>query len=238
MSEATYVGDELTLFKDAIRWKSYFASRLRPYLTGDVLEVGAGLGGTTRLLCDGSESSWVCLEPDPVLVAQLRTSIDEAPLPLRPEVIVGDLGDVDPDRRFDAILYIDVLEHIEDDTGELLRARDRLRDGGALIVLSPAFQFLFSEFDRAVGHFRRYTRSSLAAVFPEGMRKDRIFYLDSVGMLTSLLNRFVLKQGTPKPEQIRLWDRAIVPVSKVVDPCTFYSFGRSVIAVYRRVGDS
>lgn len=232
MNDPTYVGDELTVFKDAVNWKAYFASKLRPYLQGDVLEVGAGLGGTTRVLCDGTQRSWLCLEPDPALVANLRESGREQPYALEPEVVVGDLRALDPARRFDAILYIDVLEHIEDDAAELRRARAFLRSGGALIVLSPAFQSLFSAFDQAVGHFRRYTRPTLAAAFPPDLRRERLFYLDTIGMLTSLANRLLLKQGTPNPGQIRLWDRVILPVSRVVDPLLFHSFGRSVIGVY------
>jgi SAM-dependent methyltransferase len=234
MPETTYLGDELTLFQDAKNWKAYFASRLAPYLEGDVLEVGAGLGGTTRVLCDGRQKSWLCLEPDPALARRITEAHANAPFPRAPEVVAGSLDDLAPGRLFDAILYIDVLEHIEDDRAELERAAARLRPHGALIVLSPAFESLFSEFDRAVGHYRRYTKSTLAAVFPPTLHREKLFYLDSIGMLTSLVNRYLLKQGTPNPGQIKLWDRAIVPLSRIVDPLLLRSFGRSIVAIYRK----
>jgi len=234
MPEATYVGDELTLFQDAVNWKAYFARFLAPHLRGDVLEVGAGLGGTTRVLAKGDASSWLCLEPDPALAARLKEELIARPITPAPEVAVGTLDDLEPNRRFDAILYIDVLEHIEDDAAELRRAAERLRPNGALIVLSPAYESLFSEFDRAVGHFRRYTKRTLLAVCPPQLRPERSFYLDSVGMLTSLVNRHLLKQGTPTSAQIRLWDRTIVPISRVVDLLVLRSFGRSVIAIFRK----
>lgn len=234
MNEQTYVGDELTVFQDAVNWKSYFRRSLAPYIRGDVLEVGAGMGGTTRILCDGTQKSWLCLEPDPALVEKLEAFGREQPYALPPEVKVGSLASLDPNRTFDTVLYIDVLEHIEDDRAELERAAARLRTNGHLIVLSPAFQFLFSEFDKAVGHYRRYTAKTLAAVFPRSLKRERLFYLDSVGMMTSLVNRFLLKQGTPNAGQIKLWDRAIVPISRVVDPLLFRSFGRSVIGIYRK----
>lgn len=234
MNEQTYVGDELTVFQDAVNWKSYFRRSLAPYIRGDVLEVGAGMGGTTRILCDGTQKSWLCLEPDPALVEKLEAFGREQPYALAPEVVVGSLTSLDSKRTFDTVLYIDVLEHIEDDRAELERASARLRANGHLIVLSPAFQFLFSEFDKAVGHYRRYTAKTLAAVFPTSLKRERLFYLDSVGMMTSLVNRFLLKQGTPNAGQIKLWDRAIVPISRVVDPLLLRSFGRSVIGVYRK----
>lgn len=233
-ADYSYVGGELTLFKDARCWKRYFAGRLRPFLRGDVLEVGAGIGGTTRTLASGQERTWTCLEPDPKLAAILGAEHAREPFPIAPRVVVGDLAALPTEERFDTVLYIDVLEHIEDDHGELVRAAARLRDGGHLVVLSPAYQFLFSEFDRAVGHHRRYTRRTLAAAFPSELTRARLFYLDSVGMMTSLANRLVLSQGEPTPQQIRLWDRVLVRMSRLVDPLVLWSFGRSVIGVYRR----
>ena len=64
MSDFQYMGSELEIFAHANNWKSYVQSQLRPYLIGDVLEVGAGIGGTTRALNDGTQRRWVCLEPD------------------------------------------------------------------------------------------------------------------------------------------------------------------------------
>ncbi|MFT5478984.1 MAG: SAM-dependent methyltransferase [Planctomycetota bacterium] len=232
MSEYTYVGQELDLFAHAVNWKAYFHARLAKYVRGDVLEIGAGIGGTTRTLCDGNQTSWLCAEPDAEMAGRLVEVARDEPFPVEPEVVVGGLADLDPERRFDAILYIDVLEHIEDDRGELEAASRFLKPGGKLVVLSPAFQFLFSPFDAAVGHHRRYTAKGLIGVMPAELEKVRVFYLDSVGMLTSLINRFVLKQGTPDIGQIQLWDRVIVRVSRVVDPVVGYSFGRSVIGVY------
>jgi hypothetical protein len=101
-------------------------------------------------------------------------------------------------------------------------------------VLSPAFPLLYSEFDRALGHFRRYTRRSLAAVMPPTLTRRRLEYLDSVGFLASLGNRLLLKQELPTARQIALWDRVMVPASRVVDPVLARGFGRSVLAVYER----
>jgi hypothetical protein len=131
-------------------------------------------------------------------------------------------------------LYIDVLEHIEDDREELRRASELLTRGGAVIVLSPAFPSLFSEFDRSVGHYRRYTRRSLAAVFPSTLRCRRLFYLDSVGFMASAANRVMLRQSLPTIRQFGMWDRTMIPVSRVVDPALGSLFGRSVVAIYER----
>src|SRR5690349_9501746 len=121
-----YVGNELDLFAHAVNWKRYFGSRLAPFIRGDVLEVGAGIGETTRHLCDGRQRSWVCLEPDPGLAQRLTASLEARPVTPQPTVRVGTVADLESDALFDSVLYIDVLEHIEDHRGELKRASEHL----------------------------------------------------------------------------------------------------------------
>jgi SAM-dependent methyltransferase len=230
----SYVGQELELFASATNWKSYFRSALRDVLVGDVLEVGAGIGETTRRLVDGRQSSWLCLEPDPRLAAKLTEWAKSSALPIKPTVQVGTASDLGASPRFDAVLYIDVLEHIDDDRGEMARAASVLKQGGHLIVLSPAFPQLFSEFDRSVGHYRRYTRRTLAAVMPRTVRCRQLYYLDCVGFLASLANRMMLRQGMPTPGQVAFWDRVMIPLSRILDPVFRRWFGRSVLGVYQR----
>ena len=231
----SYVGHELELFAEAEHWKRYFRSAIADRLVGDVLEVGAGIGETARHLLDGRQRSWLCLEPDERLGTRLRAWAEAGDVAPLPTVQIGTTADLDPRSRFDTILYIDVLEHIEDDRAEMARAAELLAPRGALIVLSPAFQQLFSDFDRSVGHFRRYTRASLAEVMPPSVRQVRLRYLDSVGFLASLSNRALLRQALPTRRQIALWDRVMIPASRVLDPLLARSFGRSVLAVYERI---
>jgi SAM-dependent methyltransferase len=228
-----YVGSELDVFAAAANWKAYMARLLHPYLRGAVLEVGAGIGATTQALWHEAVADWVCLEPDAALARQLRSIRLGAGGRVRPDVIVGTLADLPAARHFDTIIYIDVLEHIEDDRAELRRAVRHLAPGGTLIVLAPAFQFLFSEFDRSIGHQRRYTARSLSAVFPRELRRVKVFHADSLGMLLSLGNRLLLKQSLPGERQIAVWDRFVVPASRLVDPLLRRWLGRSVIAVFR-----
>src|SRR5262249_45950608 len=137
-----YRGHELDEFAEARVWKRYCASFLRPYLTGEVLEVGAGIGEFTRVLLDDKVGSWTCLEPDAKLAARIQADADP-----RVQVRVGRVQDLDEARGgFDCIVYNDVLEHIRDDRGELAAAARRLADGGALCVISPAHQWLYTEF--------------------------------------------------------------------------------------------
>ncbi len=234
MSDFSYAGSELDLFQHAVNWKRYYAGHLRPYLAGDVLEVGAGIGGTSRFLCDEHQAAWTCLEPDPRLADTLRELLSAEPLPVPARVICGTIADLAPDETFDTIVFIDVLEHIENDRAELARCVQRLRQGGHLIVLAPAHNRLFSPFDRAIGHFRRYDRHSLIQAAPDRLRLIRTFYLDSAGMLASLANRTLLRADYPTLSQIRFWDSTLVRLSRVLDPLLGYRVGKTVIAVWTK----
>jgi SAM-dependent methyltransferase len=230
-----YVGDELEVFAGAVHWKSYFGAQLRPFIRGNVLEVGAGLGSTTKVLYQDAVHSWTCLEPDAKLVDRLRAEIAADPLlgSRAIQVTMGTVADAPAGELFDTILYIDVLEHIENDRAEMLAAMQHLSPQGHLIVLSPAHNWLFSPFDRAIGHFRRYSRATLREAAPEQLKLVRLRYLDGVGLLASLANRIVLRSGDPTKSQVQFWDTCMVPLSRVVDPLLGYRVGKSIIGVWR-----
>ena len=227
-----YVGDELDLFAAATRWKAYFRRMIAPYMGPEVLEVGAGLGGTTRALCRGDERRWLCLEPDPQLAARLEAERAAGRLPGRCEVVVGTLDDQLVADRFDTILYMDVLEHIQADAAEMVRAAGRLAPGGHIIALSPAHQWLYTPFDRAIGHCRRYSRRTLGELTPPGLEMVWLGYLDSVGFFASLANKALLRQAMPTPAQVRFWDRTLVRASEWVDPVLGHRAGKSVLGVW------
>jgi SAM-dependent methyltransferase len=233
-NSSTYQGQELSLFAEAINWKLYWSSSIRGWISGDVLEVGAGIGTNTHLLQTPEVQSWHCLEPDASLCEQLRIAVADIRACSVECGTVANLSCV----RYDTILYIDVLEHIEADQAELALAASLLRPGGRLIVLSPAHQFLFSRFDEAIGHYRRYDRRSLLACSPRGCRVEAMFYLDSLGVTLSFANRLLLRQSTPTPRQLRVWDRSIVPASRKLDRLLQHRIGKSIVGVWTNMQNS
>jgi 2-polyprenyl-3-methyl-5-hydroxy-6-metoxy-1,4-benzoquinol methylase len=227
-----YPGQELTLFENAVNWKKYFASHIAPVLKGKVLEVGAGIGGTTSSLNNNSSLEWYLYEPDEEMRQKLRSAIINGELPANSSILEefpSPTGE-----KFDAIIYIDVLEHITQDGQELKKAAEHLLPGGHLVVLSPAFQFLYSPFDMAVGHYRRYNRKEILALTPSSMAAKKIVYLDSAGFFASLMNKLLLKQKYPTKKQISLWDNWMIPVSKITDHIFFHSFGKSILGIWEK----
>ncbi len=226
-----YVGTELELFKEAKNWKSYFVDQCRDFLEGPVLEVGAGLGYTTAAFKLRGDWPWTCLEPDPELVNALQVNLKNQDI--QATVVHGTLASLNPDQLYKTILYIDVLEHIESDSEELLKASKHLQPGGRIIVLSPAFQILYSPFDKAIGHFRRYEKSTIRKIIPERMQVIKLRYLDSLGAFLNLGNRYVRKAQYPRLSDIYFWDKLIIPISRYLD-YLMPVFGRSILFIIQK----
>lgn len=232
--DQTYIGQELAIFAHATNWKKYYTSIIRPYFGKRVMEVGAGVGATTTILCDGRQEKWVCLEPDPNLRNQIDLLIADKKLPACCVTRGGLVSELEASDLFDTFVYIDVLEHIEDDHAELASAAARLVPGGKLIVLSPAFNFLYSPFDKSIGHYRRYDKKMYQTLTPQGCTLERMVYLDSVGTATSLMNRLLLSQSLPTVDQIVFWDRWLIPVTKWIDRLIGCCCGRSLLGIWKK----
>tara|TARA_B100000161_G_C33538799_1_gene409650 strand:+ start:142 stop:843 length:702 start_codon:yes stop_codon:yes gene_type:complete len=225
-----YPGDELRLFADAINWKTYWAKFVSKHIAGDVLEVGAGLGGTYNLVHNEKVSSWTWLEPDVLMHSQLVTKMNRDNQNIT-RCINGTIQDIDSE-KYDCIIYIDVLEHIEKDKQEVQNCISLLSKNGKIIILSPAHNILYSRFDQNIGHCRRYNRDLLSALQSKNLILSEVKYLDSVGLFLNLANRLFLKKSLPSKKQILFWDKIIVPISKVLDPILGFKFGKSILGIY------
>lgn len=229
-----YIGKELELFSNAKNWAHYLESQIKPYLHGTVIEVGAGIGSRTQQLCQYVDT-WIAVEPDYEMWLHLTTIIKSSQSMKNVQAFHGTLKDLPKNLYADAILYVDVLEHIENDQQELLLAKAKLHSMGFLVVLSPAHQWLYSEFDRSIGHWRRYSLKSLLDIAPTKMKISSQKMLDSVGMFASLANKLLLKKNMPTRRQISFWDKYLVRASKYLDPLIDYSLGKSVLVVWQKI---
>ncbi len=153
----SYVGTELSTFVEATNFHLYYRSLFGQCLHGKVLEVGAGLGTFTGEILKSGIAQLTACEPDSRMAGDLAAAMAG-----KVHVVHGGIRDVPAAvGSFDAVVYVDVMEHIEDDRSEVLAATGRLKPGGVLIIGGPAHSWLYSPFDRAIGHYRRYDRRSV-----------------------------------------------------------------------------
>lgn len=235
MDNREYEGSELELFQYATRWKSYLKDKLSPYIHGKVLEVGAGIGANTILLKNPKCHSWTSLEPDSSFSVLMKSKFKSTHGFEDVQVVNGFVNQLDTNLGFQSILYIDVLEHIPNDIEEFKSAYELLAPGGYMVTLSPAFQYLFSEFDTAIGHHRRYSKKQKLSLAHElDLNLVDCFFLDSMGVFASLANKWFLKKPAPSIEDIELWDKKIVPVSIWTDKIFGKLFGKSIVAIWQK----
>jgi len=118
------------------------------------------------------------------------------------------------DEKFDSIVIVNVLEHIEDDIQELKIAKKVLSSDGKIVIFVPAMPALYGSMDAISGHFRRYRRSELEAVIrAAGLQIESVRYFDPIGVLPYWLSYRVLNRQTLGTSSVALYDKIIIPVS-------------------------
>ncbi len=215
------------------RYNNWIYEEIAPALGRSVLEVGSGTGNITQFLCaNGREVMATDIVPS--YRHELERMFDG-----QSNVRVGkyDLNEKAPEEfvadPFDTVVCLNVLEHIEDDLFALDQIRRVLKPGGKLALLVPAHQFLYGEFDRALGHFRRYERRELASKFEKtGFTVREMKFFSFVAALPWLINGRLLKRDYLPVGQTNLANR-LVPLLKlerfIGPPC-----GLSLIAIAQK----
>ncbi|MDQ3045523.1 MAG: class I SAM-dependent methyltransferase, partial [Chloroflexota bacterium] len=149
-------------------------------------------------------------------------------------VIQGYLGSLAAslDSPFDAVVAVNVLEHVEDDTAFLRAAYDALLPGGALLLFVPALPNLFGTLDTAFGHHRRYSKSTLKdRITAAGFEDYSLRYVNGPGTLVWLLAGRVFRRKTLYEHGARFYDRWIMPVITRVERNWEPPVGQSILVV-------
>jgi SAM-dependent methyltransferase len=124
------------------------------------------------------------------------------------------LSQISCDEKFDSVVIVNVLEHIEDDIQELKIVKTVLNPDGKIIIFVPAMPSLYGSMDAISGHFRRYRRSELEAVVrAAGLETKSIHYFDPIGVLPYWLSYRVLNRQTLGTSSVALYDKVIIPMS-------------------------
>ncbi|HMG84871.1 MAG TPA: methyltransferase domain-containing protein [Terracidiphilus sp.] len=220
---------EFAALSEAKNYRAALLHDFRVYLQGNVLEVGAGIGQMTSELRQIPEIKRLCsIEPDPAFCAKLLSTIPHH------DLLNGTISDLKSETNWNAILSINVLEHIKLDIEELVAYHRLLRPaGGKLCLFVPARPEIYAPIDRDFGHFRRYTRLELHTMLKKaGFRIERLRYYNIVGYFAWWVSFCLLKKRSFDVAAVRWFDRAIFPVvhgfeSRICPP----PIGQSLIAV-------
>jgi SAM-dependent methyltransferase len=210
-------GRTLEVFANTPRLNAWLFSKLSEGVRGDVLEIGSGIGNLSRLILEHADRV-VLSDMEPHYLETLRATFAHDP---RVAVFPYDLDGPPPveiaTRRFDAIVAVNVIEHIEDDVALAGRLAALLKPGGKLLVYVPACPFVYGSLDVALGHFRRYTPASLVALMRRaGLSPEPPRYVNLLGLLGWWLNGRALRRDLLSPKQMALFER-LVPLVRFED---------------------
>lgn len=215
----------------APNYNAWLGRRFKAHAGQRVLEVGAGIGTITDLLAQGREKV-VALEVDDFYVKRLRNRFRDRRnvVPYKADVALADWERLRAE-RFDSIVLSNVLEHIEDDAGAVRRFAQILGRGGKVLILVPALPMLFGAMDEAVGHFRRYTMSSLRSVLEDnGFSVEVLEWMNLVGIPGWLVNSRLLRRRAMPPLQLRLYDQ-VAPLLAAAEARVKLPVGMSLFGV-------
>lgn len=224
MDKIFYDGWELKYFDKASNFRKYQFDLVKKFIKGKVAEVGPGNGVFLKYYLPLANEIEL-FEPSENFLINLNKFKNSK---------VKIINDYFKENKnyYDTILYLDVLEHIEDDQKEIHIAYESLKVGGALIINVPAFQHLYSKFDEDIDHYRRYSKNTLKFLTNKiNFTKTNLIYYDSIGYFLSIASKLFIKNYLNNfDKKIRIWDR-LMPYSKLLDLLILNQLGKSLIMV-------
>jgi 2-polyprenyl-3-methyl-5-hydroxy-6-metoxy-1,4-benzoquinol methylase len=208
---------------------------IKPWCNGEILEIGSGIGNISGFFVHDGASIFLS-DIRENYCNTLKNNFKESGNILDIETI--DLADPDFDRkqaglfnRFDTVFALNVVEHIRDDRQAMENCRKMLKPGGRAVILVPAYQWLFNDFDRELEHYRRYTKKTLGTLFNRsGFDIVHKQYFNAAAIAGWFVSGKLQHHRIIPASQMKLFNR-LVGLFKLLDRIILNSFGISVIMV-------
>ena len=215
----------------ATNYNQWTFDLFKKYIHGDILEVGCGVGSFTKLITDQSDfDSMYCIDISSAAIDHIKKRN------FSKEIKIECLDLMDAEGEYDFIVCMNVMEHVKDDVNFFKKLLELLKTGGVLFHLVPSHQFLYSKFDEAAGHFKRYDKNMMRS-FDTGENVKLIdqYYFNLIGALGYWAVYKILKSGdiNDTEGEIGMFDKYIVPFSRNFLPLKT-PIGISLISVYKK----
>jgi SAM-dependent methyltransferase len=230
-SQATGRSLEDSSGADQRRYRAFQLELIGPHCGDSVLEVGAGLGEFASQF--SGLRRHVVTDRDPAAVASMAERFADRP---EVEARTFDLaeGAIDIGEPVASVVAINVLEHIDDDTGALRGLASMVRPGGRIVLFVPGYMQLYGDFDRKVGHVTRYTPATLSkSVTAAGLTIESIKPINFLGGIAWWAAVRRGGAGYPDPRLVKIYDRTVIPLTKLIERWIRPPFGQTVLCVAR-----
>src|SRR3954465_11949495 len=234
-TQKRYAADDLETMSEARNYQAHVFGLVRPYIGSHVLEVGCGIGTMTGQLLEHAERV-VCIEPNLNCATRAREALAGND---RVTIRVCHLEECNrgqlQEQRFDTIVCVNVLEHIEDDVKALTLFRELVAEArGQVLIFVPAVQAAYGPLDAALGHHRRYSKRTLRRAFDAaGLDLVTLRYTNPIGLLGWMYNAHVTGATEHTVGQVRLFESLVAPWALPIDRLIAPPIGQSLFAVGR-----
>lgn len=225
-----YFGKDLEAMSFAHNYHEWLLDEISPFLTGNVAEVGAGMGNFSDFILSTGVNYLTAFEPSENMYPLLEKRFADNK---KVETVSAFFEDQSRQYKnsFDSVLYINVLEHIEDDKNALVHTYETIKPGGHVLIFVPALAFLYSDLDKELGHFRRYSKQSLVDVVEAaGFTVNMVKYFDIAGIIPWYI-AFVLLKHTTTEGNVSAYDKLVVPIMRRVEQVITPFIGKNLLLV-------
>lgn len=236
-----YIGKDLEAMSFAVNYHKWILDEFRPFIGDNIVEVGAGTGSFSELLLGETPERLTLIEPSEMF-EQLTKNLEQTGTSTEVTFHHSMFLDVSPKivdiSRPDTIIYVNVLEHIQDDLLELQTIYKTLDNGGHCLIFVPALMSLYGEFDRKVGHFRRYTKKELEdKCRSAGFEIVRSKYFDLAGILPWFIKYKILRSDALSSGAVSTYDNLAVPLIRKFESRINIPLGKNILIAVRRPRD-
>jgi glycosyltransferase involved in cell wall biosynthesis len=223
----------LDSLEQAPRFNQWMFDRIKPFLGKRIAELGSGRGNLSKLL--RTQGDILLTDNREEYLAELKGRWGHLPTVRVAPLDLQDSADYKALTEFqaDTVVCLNVLEHIEDDVFVLQRLQQVLPSGARLAFLVPYNQNLYSNFDRELGHFRRYQKRELEQKMVDaGFTIEKQFFFNKAGVLAWWFGNVLCRQRTITPWQLKIYNM-LTPVFRVLDYC-LPIHGLSTVVISRK----
>jgi SAM-dependent methyltransferase len=215
------------------------------YLGRKILEVGAGSGRLTDLvLSKVDHDEFVILEPSDHFFRMLQNHFARN---ASVRVIQSTTSDVVEEYRghFDTVFSVHVMEHVADDHAFVRECLEMVQPDGRVVILVPALQFLYSDLDRNIGHYRRYDKKLIRSLIADlDVRVEKLQYNNFLGVLASAWFIRIRKLDYQKSESsrsrffrlYRMYSKFVIPIVSSLERVVSPPLGLNLTVVLRKNG--
>lgn len=231
-----YEGRDLEAMSFAHNYHQWIFESISGYLNRNIVEVGAGSGSFSLILSQYSYNKLFALEPSDQMFPLLNKSLKDKNNAVCLNSFLSDSVHKLKNSKIDTFLYINVLEHIKDDQGELRLVNKVLSNKGRVIIFVPAQPYLYSKFDEKIGHFRRYKKADLVKKLElANFKIIHSSYFDILGILPWLIGFRLFKSTSMHPASIKAYDNLVVPVEKRLEKIISPPTGKNLLIIAEKL---